>query len=205
MQTLDLVVTKSRTDAEWRGSRERTRLVIASLAALALGAVAWLERPPAVSGDAAPSKLDARIAVAPVWTPSVDDERLAAFQQSVALSFVNSAPVVAAAANAHSDAAASKSALRRDRIVAAAGKRQEPPATPLPPARPLTPLVIEADLPSTPAAPAADPGYVDASLQALGDVGRRVALVPDQARDLAAAAVDRLGGTLSDVRAKIGL
>jgi len=63
--------------------------------------------------------------------------------------------------------------------------------------------VIVADLPPPP--PPAEPGYVDRSLWAIGDAARRVALVPDRARDWTAAAVDGVGGTLSDLRVRIGL
>ena len=64
--------------------------------------------------------------------------------------------------------------------------------------------MIFADLPAAPP-PAADPGYFDASLQAMAGVGRGVARVPGAARDLAVATVDRLGGTLFAVGARLGL
>jgi hypothetical protein len=202
MQTLDLVVTNSWTAGPWRASRHRKLLVVASLAALALGAAAWLERPAVVSSASLRPKLDARISVAPVEAPSDDDARLAAFQQSVALSFVSKAPAAERDANSHMDVAVLKPLHPRNHALSTVAKRDDPAATPVPPPRPPVPEVIEANLPP---APPADPGYVDASLQALGDVGRRIARVPDRAREFAATAVDGLEGTLSDVRTKIGL
>ena len=200
--TLDLVVINSSTRVPWRASRERRMLVIASLAALACGAVAWLERPAGVSDASARPKLAARILVAPDRAPTDDDARLAAFQQSVALSFLSSAPVAAGDGGALPDAAAVKPAHRPTRAVPLVAKRDAAAAIPAPPPRPVTPMVIEAVLPP---APPPDPSYVDASLQAVADAGRGIALAPERARNFAAAAIERMSGALSQARANLGL
>ncbi len=214
MQTFDLVVTHSslgpvRTGNVWRGSGQRKLLVMASLAALAAGGVAWIERPPTLSATSERPKLDARISIAPERPPSDDDVRLAAFQQSVARSFVDAAPAVVDDANAHPAAAGAKPTHPRNRAVVILAKRDDPAATPVPPPRPsapvaMAPMVIEADLPAV-APPIVQQSFADASLQAMGEVGRRIALAPVRARDFAATTVERMRGTLSDAWANIGL
>lgn len=208
MQTFDLVVTHPGTGGLWRASRQRKLFAIASLAAFVAGGAAWLERPAADSAIAARPKLDSRISVVPEQTPTDDDVRMAAFQQAVARSFLKSfAATSVGEVDPHSDAAASKAAHPRVRPVATAAKTDAPTVTPLPPPRPVAPEVIVADIPAVlaPPPPAADPGYVGASLRVAGDVAHSVVVLPDQARDLAAATVDRVGGTLSGIRAGIGL
>ena len=220
MQTFDLVVVHPMTVGVWRASPHRKLLLAASLAAVALGAGAWLTRPPADSTTAAAPKLAGRIAVAPQRAPTEDEARLAAYQQAVALSFVK--PLAAPEADSLADSAAAKPAHPRGRVAPMAAKRDARATAPLPPPRPTTPVatavdapppvapppdappqVIFADLPAAPP-PAADPGYFDASLQAMAGVGRGVARVPGATRDLAVATVDRLGGTLFAVGARLG-
>jgi len=197
MQTLDLVVTHSRVGGSWRVSRQRKLLAVAALAALAAGGAAWLERPPAGPATVERPKLDARIPVVPDRAPTADDARMAAFQQSVALSFDKPLASVAGDPDPHRDAAAPRPAHPRYRALPTLAKGDVPAP------RPEGPEVIVADLPSLPPPPA-KPGYVDISLQAMGDAARRLALVPGQARDFTAAAVGRMSGALSEARARIG-
>jgi hypothetical protein len=205
--TLDLVVINSSTRVPWRASRERRVLAIAALAALACGAVAWLERPAAVSDTSARPKLAARILVAPDGAPSEDDARMAAFQEAVALSSVKSVFATAGDGGAQPVAVAVRPAHRRTRAVPVLAKRDAGAATPVPPPRPVTPtaietpMVIEAVLPP---APAPDPSYIDASLYAMGDAARGIALAPERARNIAVAAVERMSGALSQARANLG-
>jgi hypothetical protein len=200
-RTLDWVVIDTSTRESWRASRERRLLAIASLAALACGALAWLERPVAAPDTPAPPKLAARISIAPDRTPTADELRLAAFQEAVALSLVTPASPVSGDATPLPDAAGAKPAHRPNRAVPVLAKREAAMAIPVPPPRPVTPMVIEAELPP---APPPDPSYLDASLQAMGDAARGVALAPERARDVAAAALDRWSGALAKARARVG-
>jgi len=203
MQTFDLVVTHPQTVRPWRASRQRKLLIVASLAALAAGGAAWLARPPADVATTAPPKLEARMAFDQSRAQAEDEARIAAFQQAVALSIERQPPTAAPAGAPRSEAVAAKPARPRVRPAPTAAKPEIAAATPAPPPRPETPQVILADLPPPP--PPVEPGYVDRSLGAIGDAARGAAHVPGQARDWAAAAVDRVGGALSDLRARVGL
>jgi len=192
MPTFDRVATRAGAGGLWRVSRQRKLMLGAALAAAALSAAAWLARPAAVVVAAAPQKLDARIL--PAATASADEARIAAFQEAVALSFVR--PLAAATAEADRRASAAASpAHPRGRAAPTVAKRD----VPAPPPRPAAPAAIAAAAP-----PAADPGDAGGSLRAIGEAARRLALAPVAARDFAAAAIGRAGGTLSAARARIG-
>ena len=130
MQTFDLVAARPRTVVLWRASPHRKLLMLASLAAVALGG-RRLADPPAggSSATAAAPKLQGRIAVAP-QRATEDEARLAAYQQAVALSFVKPTAAAAPEADLLPDASTAKPAHPRPRVAPMAAKRDGLAAAP---------------------------------------------------------------------------
>jgi hypothetical protein len=206
MQTIDSYVIYSSTSARRRPRRRWAPLAaVAMFAAVAIAAgFAFLGRAGDPSMTASRSKLDARVVAESSAALRSDDEaRIAAFQESAAISHLTPAAFVAGADEPQTAESGAKPTGQPPRKPA-----QKPApksalvATPVPQPRPSTPEVIMADLPPVPqAAPApseAKPGY-------FGTIAQDVERAPGEVQDFARAMTDRVLGGLSDVRMRVGL
>ena len=208
MQTIDSYVISSSVNALARPRRRRRlRAAVPILAAIAIVAAtgfALFGRVGDPTTTASHSKLDARVVAESSTALRSDDEaRIAAFQQSAAISHLSPA---ASVISADQPPAAGTGAKPTAQFTRRQAQRPAPKsvlvATPVPQARPATPEIIMADLPPAPqvaATPAEDkPGY-------LGSIVQGVERAPGQVEDLARAATDRVLGGLANVRARVGL
>jgi hypothetical protein len=206
MQTIDSYVIYSSPNTRRRPRRTRAPLAaVAMFAAVAIAAgFAFLGRAGDPSTTASRSKLDARVVAESSAALRSDDEaRIAAFQESAAISHLTPAAFVAGADEPQTAGAGAKPTGQPPRKPA---QRPAPKsavaATPVPQSRPATPEVIMADLPPTPqAAPApseAKPGY-------LGTIAQDVERAPGEVQDFARAVTDRMLGGFADVRVRVGL
>jgi hypothetical protein len=207
MQTIDSYVISSSTDTWRRPRRRRAPLAaVATFAAVAIAAgLAFLGRAGDPSTTAAHAKLDARVVAESSTALRSDDEaRIAAFQESVAISHLAAAAPAAGADEPQRAESAAKltGQLPRKPAQRPASKSALAP-TPVPQPRPAAPPeVIMADLP--PAPPVA-PAPVAAKSHFLGTIVQDVERAPGAVEDVARAVSDRLLGGLADARARIGL
>jgi hypothetical protein len=175
-------------------------------AAVAIAAgFAFLGRAGEPTPTASHAKLDARVAAESSTPQRSDDEaRLAAFQESVAISHLTAA---ASAAGADEPQRAESAAKLTGQLPRKPGLRpaskSAAAATPVPQPRPAAPPeVVIADLP--PAPPVA-PTPAAAKPHFLGSIAQDVERAPGEVEDFARAMTDRLLGGLADVRARVGL
>jgi hypothetical protein len=207
MQTIDSYVITSSLSMPRRPRRKRTLpAAVAMLAAVAIVVgFSFLGRAGDPSMTASRAKLQARVVAASATALRSDDEaRIAAFQESAAISHLT--PVASAAVPDELQTAESGA---KPMVQPARKPAQRPaprsamvatPITPIPQPRPATPEVIMADLPPTPrAAPADDKPSL------LGTIAQGVEGAPGEVQDFARATTDRLLGGLADVRVRIGL
>jgi hypothetical protein len=217
MQTIDSYVISSSTNDRWRPRRSRVPLAaVATFAAIAIAAgFAVLGRAGDPSTTAARSKLDARaVAESSTSSRSDDEARIAAFQESVAMSHLTPA-VSAAAADAPqtAESAAKPRAQPSRKLTQRPAPKSVVAATPVPQPRPATPEIIIADLPPAPKvimadlppAPPVAPAPADGKPGLLGTIAQDVERTPGAVQDFARAATDRVLGGLADARARVGL
>lgn len=210
MQTIDSYVITSSLGPPRRPRRRRSPAAAVAMfaAAAVVAGFAFLGRAGDPSMTAPRAKLDTRVVAASATASRSDDEaRIAAFQESVAISRLT--PVASAAGLDELQTAA---AGARPMIQPARKAPQRPapksavvaaPITPIPQSRPATPEVIMADLPAARAAPTPTPTDTKPSL--LGTFAQGVEGAPGQVQDFARTMTDRLLGELADVRVRVGL
>ena len=206
MQTIDSYVIYSSPNARRRPRRRRALMAaVAIFAAMAIAAgFAVLGRAGGPSVTASRSKLDARVVVESSTALRSDDEaRIAAFQESVAISHLAPAASAAGADEPQTAGSGSRptSAPPRKPAQTQTPKRAVV-ATPVPQSRPSTPEVIMADLPP---APRVAPEPPDAKPQVLGTIAQDVERAPGAVQDFARRMTDRVFGGLADVRVRVGL
>jgi hypothetical protein len=185
-----------------------------AVVALAVG-FAFLGRAGDPSRTAARPKANARVVVESSAVVSADDEaRIAAFQQSAAISHLTPA---AFPASADAPQKAGSTFRLADQPPRKPPQRPAPKsvvvATPVPQLRPATPPVITADLPpgpkvimaDLPPAPPVTPAPAESKPGLLGTITQDVERTPGAVQDFARAATDRVLGGLADVRARVGL
>jgi hypothetical protein len=208
MQTIDSYVVYSSPNARRRRRRRRALLAaVPTLFAIAIAAgIVFMGR--ADDPAAARSKLDARVVAESSTASRSDDEaRIAAFQESVAISHL--APA-ASAAGADQPQTAEPGARPTSGPPRKPAQRPTPKsagvATPVPQSRPATPEVIPdvivADLPPAPRVAPAPP---DAKPQFLGTIAQDVERAPGAVQDFARRMTDGVLGGLADVRVRVGL
>jgi hypothetical protein len=205
MQTIDSYVIYSSPNALWRARRRRALPAAAAMfAAVAIAAgFAFLGRAGDPSTTAPRAKSDARVVAESSTASRSDDEaRIAAFQESVAISHLAPAASVAGADQPQTAESGAKLTGQPARKPA---QRPAPKsalaATPLPQSRPATPEVIMADLhPAPPVAPAP----ADRKPHLLATVAQDVERAPGEVQDFTRAVTDRLLGGLADFRARVG-
>ena len=149
---------------------------------------------------AARSKLDARVVAESSTASRSDDEaRIAAFQESVAISHLASA---AGADEPQTGATAKPTGQPPRKAAQKPTPKSAVAAPPVPQSRPATPGVIVADLPPAPQVAPAPPA---AKPQLLGAIAQNVGRAPGEVQDFARRMTDRVFGGLADVRVRVGL
>ena len=217
MQTIDSYVIYSSPEVRWRPRRRRAlpaAVAMSAAVAIAVG-FAFLGRAGDPSTTAARPKLDARVAAeSSAALRAADEARIAAFQESAAISHLTPAAFAASADEPQSAGAAFRPALQPPRRQA---QRPAPKsvvvATPVPQSRPATAPVLTTDLPPAPKvimadlppAPPVAPAPAESKPGLLGTIAQDVEGAPGAVQDLARAATDRVLGGLADVRARVGL
>jgi outer membrane biosynthesis protein TonB len=206
MQTIDSYVIYSSPEVRWRP--RRTRAPLAAVALFATVAIAagftFLGRAGDPSTTASRAKSDARVVAESSAASRSDDEaRIAAFQESVAISHVTPA---APAAGADEPQTAEVVAKPTDQPAHKPAQKPAPKsavaAAPVPQPRPATPEVIMADLPPAPPVP---PAPAEAKPHFLAAIAKNVERAPGEVQDFAHAMTDRLLGGFADVRGRVGL
>ena len=200
MQTIDSYVVDSRANLRRTSRRGWAILAFAPMAfgVTLASAVALLGHAGNQPTVAAHVKRDARIAEVATPTSPADEARLAAFQQSVAISQVT--PAAFAPSQDAPPAIVSKPAPQPPR------KPEPKPVArsaaimpPLPQARP------EAAVAEPPAAPPVEAGRGGGVPAFVGKIARQVESVPRQAHEFASGATDRVFDAISYMRDKVGL
>jgi len=217
MQTIDSYVIYSSPDVRWRPRRRRALpAAVAMFAAVAIAVgFAFLGRAGDPSTTASRPKLDARVVAESSAALRADDEaRIAAFQQSAAISQLTPAAFAAGADEPQSAGTAFRPAVQLPRQQT---QRPAPKsvvvATPVPQSRLATPPVVTANLPPAPKvimadlppAPPVTPAPAESKPGLLGTIAQDVEGTPGVVQDLARVATDRVLGGLADVRARVGL
>ena len=206
MKTIDSYVIYSSLDERRRPRRRRALpAAVAMFAAVAIAAgFAFLGRAGDPSTTASRAKLDARIAVESSTSLRSDDEaRIAAFQESVAISHLTPVASVTGADQPQTAAAGAKPTGDPPRKPAQKpAPKSALAAAPVPQPRPAAPEVIMADLPPV---PPVTPAPAAAKPRLLGTVAQDVESAPGEVQDFARAVTDRLLGGLANVRARVGL
>ena len=203
MQTIDSYVVYSSPNARRRTRRRRALLAaVATIAAVAVAAgIAFLGRAGDLSMTASHSKLDARVVAESSTAMRSDDEaRIAAFQESVAISHLASTAGADEPQTAGSGAKPTGQPPRKPAQRPTA--KSAVAATPVPQSRPATPEVIVANLPPAPQVAPAPPA---AKPQLLGTIAQDVERAPGEVQDFARRMTDRVFGGLADVRVRVGL
>jgi hypothetical protein len=131
---------------------------------------------------------------------SDDEARIAAFQESVAISHLASAAGADEPQTAGSGAKPTGQPPRKPAQRPTA--KSAVAATPVPQSRPATPEVIVANLPPAPQVAPAPPA---AKPQLLGTIAQDVERAPGEVQDFARRMTDRVFGGLADVRVRVGL
>jgi hypothetical protein len=206
MQTIDSYVISSSLDAPrrpWRKWAPPVAVAIFAAAAIAIG-FSFFVRAGGPSPTAPRAKLEARVVAASAWR-SDDEARIAAFQESAAISHLT--PVGSAiGAEQPQTAATAPGAKPTGELPRKPAQKPAPKsalaATPVPLPRPATPEVIVAALP--PAPPVA-PAPAEGKPRLLGTIAQDVMSAPGEVQDFARAVTDRVLGRLADVRARVGL
>jgi hypothetical protein len=208
MQTIDSCVIYSSTDV-WRRPKRRRALravapIFAAIAIATATGFVFLGRAGDPTATVSRPKLDARVVDAAATTLRSDDEaRMAAFQESAAISHLTPVAFPAGADEPQKTGSASKLADQPPRRQAQGpAPKSVVVATPVPQSRPATPEVIMADLP--PAPPAA-PAPADGKPHFLGAIAQDVERAPGEVQDFARAMTDRMLGGIADVRMRVGL
>jgi hypothetical protein len=206
MQTIDSYVIYSSPITRRRRRRRRALLAaVAMFAAVGIAAgFAFVGRAGDPSATASRSKSEARVVLASSTVLRADEEaKIAAFQESVALSHLTPAAPVTSADEPQTAGAGDKLTAQPARKAA-----QKPAAkivlaaTPVPQPRPATPDVIMADLPP---APQVAPAPAEAKPQLLGTIAQDVVSAPGEVQDFARAMTDRVLGGLAGIRVRVGL